>query len=94
MVEEQPRKEIAGETDAMVGGPGVVATKSQARGGAIGIVIGAIVGAIIGVIVGLIVDALLVTTIVGAVAGAVFGGVVAGGQNPKQKLGQGSEGDV
>ena len=96
MVEEQGResKEIAGETDAMVTGPGVVATKSQARGGAIGFIVGAIVGALIGLVVGLLVDAMVVTIIVGAVAGSVFGGVMAGGQNPKQKLGRGSEGDV
>lgn len=96
MVEDQgsKRSEVAGETDALVTGPGVVATKSQARGGAVGIIVGAIVGALLGLVIGIFVDAMVVTIIVGAVAGAVFGGVAAGGQNPKQKLGRGSEGDV
>ena len=91
---EAQRRELASETDAMVGGPGVVATKSQARGAAFGVVVGAIVGAALGLLIGLFFDLALVTTIVGAVAGGVFGGVAGGGQNPKQKLGGRTERDV
>ena len=91
---QEQRKDVAAETDSMVGGPGVVATKSQARGALTGALIGAVVGAILGLIVGVLVDLPVVTTIVGAVAGGVFGGVAGGGQNPKQKLGGSSEGDV
>ena len=91
---EEEDRVIASETDSMTVGPGVVATKSQARGGLFGVLIGAVAGAILGLLIGLVVDLPIVTTIVGAVAGGVFGAVAGGGQNPKQKLGPGSEGDV
>jgi hypothetical protein len=92
--QEVERREIASEADSMVGGPGVVATKSQARGALFGAGLGAVVGAVLGLIVGSLVDLPVVVTIVGAVAGGVFGGVAGGGQNPKQKLGGRSEGDT
>jgi F0F1-type ATP synthase assembly protein I len=75
------------EVDSLTGGPGVVATKSQAQGALVGILVGAIVGAILGGLVGLLADFLIVGLIVGAVAGAVVTGVAGGGQRPKQKLG-------
>jgi hypothetical protein len=68
-------------TQGLTGGPGVVATKSQAQGATAGIAIGSIVGAIIGLIVGLIalegaatVIPVITFAIGGAVAAGVFGG--------------------
>lgn len=74
------------EVDSLTGGPGVVATKSQAQGGLVGIIVGAVLGAILGLIVGLIFDVLIVGIIVGLVAGTVVAGVAGGGQRPKQRL--------
>ena len=61
-------------------GPGVVATKSQAKGAGGGIAIGVVVGAVIGLIVGVIAGgpALWIAPIVFAVAGAVALGVFGG----------------
>jgi predicted lipid-binding transport protein (Tim44 family) len=80
------------EVDSLTGGPGVVATKSQAQGALAGILVGAIVGAIIGGVIGLIANFLIVGLLVGAVGGAVVAGVAGGGQRPKQRL-EGSEAD-
>jgi hypothetical protein len=80
------------EVDSLTGGPGVVATKSQAQGGLAGIVVGAFVGAILGLVVGLLADVLVIGIIVGAVAGATVMGVAGGGQRPKQRL-EGTEED-
>ena len=91
---EAEREAARAETDSFTGGPGVVATKSQARGSLFGALIGAVVGALLGLVIGLLADVLVVGLVVGAVAGAVVGGVAGGGQNPKQKLGQSSEEDV
>lgn len=92
---QEPERQAAhAETDSFTGGPGVVATKSQARGSVAGAVIGAIVGALLGLVIGLLADVLVVGIVVGAVAGSVVGGVAGGGQNPKQKLGSGSEEDA
>src|SRR5688500_19852122 len=76
----QQGRDIAREketADHFTGGPGVVATKSQAQGATGGFLIGAVVGAIIGGIVGLIVQgpALWIAPIVFAVGGAVALGV-------------------
>lgn len=91
----EPQREAAhAEADSFTGGPGVVATKSQARGSVFGGLAGAVVGALLGLVIGLLADVLVVAIVVGAVAGAVVGGVAGGGQNPKQKLGEGSEEDV
>lgn len=61
-------------------GPGVVATKSQARGATGGIVVGAVIGAVIGFVIGLIIGgpAVWIGPIVFAVAGAVALGVFGG----------------
>ncbi len=91
---EEHREAAHAETDSFTGGPGVVATKSQARGGVVGAVIGAVVGALLGLVIGLLADVLVVGIVVGAVAGSVVGGVAGGGQNPKQKLGSGTEADA
>ncbi len=91
---ESEREAARAETESFTGGPGVVATKSQARGGVMGAVIGAVVGAALGLVIGLLADVLVVGIVVGAVGGSVVGGVAGGGQNPKQKLGEGSEEDA
>ena len=91
---EPERAAAHAETDAFTGGPGVVATKSQARGGVVGAVVGAVAGALLGLVVGLLADVLVVGIVVGAVAGSVVGGVAGGGQNPKKKLGEGAEEDA
>lgn len=94
---ERPERERAAahqETDSFTGGPGVVATKSQARGSIAGALIGAVVGALLGLLVGLLADFMVVGIVVGAVGGAVVGGVAGGGQNTKQKLGDRSEQDA
>ena len=86
-------QEVAkGEVDSLTGGPGIVATKSQAKESLVGIVIGLVVGAILGAIVGAIADVLVVGIIVGAVGGAVVAGVAGGGQSPRHNL-EGSEAD-
>ena len=72
-------REMHREADSFTGGPGVVATKSQARGGLGGIVVGVIVGAILGLIVGAVlggsgtVIAVIAFAVAGGVAGAVLG---------------------
>lgn len=80
------------EVDSFTGGPGVVATKSQAQGSIVGIIVGALVGAVLGVGLGLLFDAFLLGIIVGTIAGAVVAGVAGGGQRPKQRL-EGDEAD-
>ena len=88
MAERSERQQEAakGEVDSITGGPGVVATKSQAQGALTGIIVGAVIGAILGAVIGLIADFLVIGVIVGAVAGAVVAGVAGGGQRPKQRL--------
>ena len=91
---EDERRPAQGEADSFTGGPGVVVTKSQGRGAVLGVSIGAVVGGLLGLLLGVVIDSVLVGVIVGLVAGSVVGGVAFGGQNPKQKLGEGSEADV
>lgn len=69
------------EGRALTGGPGVVATKSQAKGAVGGGAIFALIGAIVGLVVGLIAfdgAMIVITAVVGGVAGLVFGGVAGG----------------
>jgi NADH:ubiquinone oxidoreductase subunit 6 (subunit J) len=82
MEQETARDEI----DSLAGGPGVVATKSQAQGSLLWIAAGLVIGAIVGAVIGLFVDAFLVSVLVGAVGGAVVAAVAGGGQRPKQRL--------
>lgn len=73
--------EMRAEADGFTAGPGVVMTKTQAKGATGGIVLGAIAGAIVGLIVGLIAGGgtvLIITVIAFGVAGAVAGGVSGG----------------
>lgn len=94
---EQEHEQLRREADSFTGGPGVVATKTQARGGLAGALIGAIVGALIGVVIGVaFFDAnrsIWITAIALAVAGAVFGGVAGGFVAPRKKL-SGTEADT
>ena len=61
-------------------GPGVVATKSQARGASGGILLGVVIGAVIGFVIGVMVGgpAVWIAPIVFAVGGAVALGVFGG----------------
>lgn len=79
----QQKRDIAAEketADNLEVGPGVVATKSQAKGAGGGILIGVVVGAVIGLVVGMIAGgaAMWIAPIVFAVAGAVALGVFGG----------------
>jgi ABC-type branched-subunit amino acid transport system permease subunit len=68
-------------TQGLTGGPGVVATKSQAQGATAGIAIGVIVGAIVGLVIGLLAlegAAITIPVITFAVGGAVAAGVFGG----------------
>lgn len=91
------QRELEREANGFTGGPGVVASKSQARGSLGGIAGGIIVGAIIGLIVGLLFFdgtlGIIITVIAFAVGGATFGGVAGGFVRPRQKL-EGSEADT
>jgi hypothetical protein len=83
-------------TQGLTGGPGVVATKSQAQGATAGIAIGAIVGAIVGLVVGLIAlegGAIAIPVITFAVGGAVAAGVF-GGYFKSQKTREDRAADV
>lgn len=70
------------EAEHFTGGPGVAATKSQARGAVGGSVVAGIVGAVIGLIVGLVffegARGVLIAAVCFAVAGATFGGLTGG----------------
>lgn len=75
------------ELEGVVGGPGLVATRSMARGAAAGALLGVIVGAVLGLIVGVLVFAGpasghnvgLWATVVAFAAGLGTAGAVAGG---------------
>ena len=88
----EQREELAG----VVAGPGVVASKSQARGSVAWASAGAIIGAVIGLIAGLISSSgssgIAIFVIAFAVAGLVAGGVSGGIARPRQKL-DGDEAD-
>jgi hypothetical protein len=83
--------EMQKEADSITAGPGVLATKSQARGGLIGVLAGAFVGAIVGVVIGLLAFegavGVVVATIAFAAAGATAGGVAGGFVGPRRRLG-------
>jgi hypothetical protein len=75
--------------DAVVAGPGLVATKSQTKGAGFGLLLGTIAGALIGLLagalIGLIVNsgAVLVFVIAFAIGGATAGAVIGGFVKPK-----------
>jgi uncharacterized protein YcfJ len=83
-------KEMHQEADSLTGGPGVVATKSQAKGGVAGVIAGAVVGALVGLLVGVVFlegAGVIITTVAFAVAGATAGGVAGGFVAPRRRLG-------
>jgi membrane associated rhomboid family serine protease len=94
---EREHEQLRREAEGFTGGPGVVATKSQARGSLAGILGGAIVGVLIGVVVGAIffegTRGIVITAVALAVAGATFGGVAGGFVGPRKKL-KGTEADI
>lgn len=100
MADADPRargqRELEEEAEGFTGGPGVVASKTQARGSLGGIVAGVVGGAILGLIVGAMFFSgtlgLIISVVVFATAGATFGGVAGGSFAPRKKL-EGSEAD-
>ena len=67
------RQDMREEAEGFTGGPGVVASKSQARGSLLWTVIATIVGALVGLLVGALAfegEGAVITAVVGAVAGA------------------------
>lgn len=90
------QRELEQEAEGFTGGPGVVASKTQARGGLGGIVAGVTAGAILGLIVGALFFSgslgLIISVAVFVMAGATFGGLVGGSFAPRHKL-EGSEAD-
>ncbi len=94
---QHPATPMEREAEGFTGGPGIVATKSQARGSLAGIVIGGIVGVMLGAALGALVFqgtfGLVIGAVVIGVAGLVAGGVSGGIVNPQRKLDRG-EADV
>ncbi len=90
------QRELEEEAEHLTGGPGVVASKTQARGSIAGVVVGAVAGALIGLIVGLLFFegtlGITVSVISFATGGATFGGLAGGSFAPRKKL-EGSEAD-
>ena len=90
------QRELEQEAEGFTGGPGVVASKTQARGGLGGMIAGIVVGAILGLIVGALFFSgslgLIISVVAFAMAGATFGGVAGGSFAPRKKL-EGSEAD-
>ncbi|CAN5654824.1 hypothetical protein BH24ACT26_BH24ACT26_12230 [soil metagenome] len=87
----QARKDMRHEAEHLTSGPGLVASKSQARGSLAGIVAGILGGAALGLVVALIAfsgstRAIVISVIAFAVAGMTFGGVVGGFVKPRRKL--------
>ena len=89
------RREVREEGEGFTGGPGVVASKSQARGALVWTVVGTIAGALLGLLGGSIVfggAGTAIAAVVGAVAGATFGGTAGGFLAPRRRL-DGTEAD-
>lgn len=93
---DRAKRELEQEAEGFAGGPGVAASKTQARGAVGGVGIGAVVGAVLGLIVGFLFFngtlGIVISVIAFAVGGATFGGVAGGSFKPRQKL-DGSEAD-
>lgn len=88
-----PATPMEKEAESFTGGPGVVATKSQARGatggGLVGLIIGAVLGAILGAILFKGAFGMLIGAIALGAAGLVAGGVSGGATNPARNLDHG-----
>jgi hypothetical protein len=94
----EAREEMRREAEGLTAGPGVVASKTQARSALGWGTAGAVVGALIGVALGLTVfggtvRAVVISAVAIAVAGTVFGAVAAGTTRPAEKI-QGRETDA
>jgi predicted lipid-binding transport protein (Tim44 family) len=78
------------EAEHFTGGPGVVATKSQARGASGGIIAGALLGALVGFLIGALLfegaRSIIIAAVAVAVAGGVFGAVAGGIGRSMKKL--------
>ncbi len=93
----EARQEMADEMEGVVAAPGVVASKSQSRGGAAGLVGFGFVGLVLGIILGLVAfDGTLQTVIISGVAFAFAGGtagvMIGAFVAPREKL-DGTEAD-
>lgn len=80
--------EMRAEGDSFVGGPGLVATKSQSKGSVWGIAAGALVGGLLGLGIGALLFGplgMIVTAVTGVVGGATVGGVLGGVVRPQRK---------
>lgn len=90
------KRNLEEEAEGFTGGPGVVASKTQARGAAGGIGIGTVLGALLGLVIGLLFFegalGIIIAVVAFAVGGATFGGMAGGAFRPRQKL-EGSEAD-
>jgi outer membrane lipoprotein SlyB len=87
----EARDEMRREAEGLTAGPGVVASKTQARSAVAWGTAGAFAGALVGIVLGLTVfggtvRAVVLAGIAIAVAGAVFGAVAAGTTRPAEKI--------
>lgn len=82
--------EMRAEADSFVGGPGLVATKSQSKGGIRGVALGGILGGLLGLGLGALLFGPLgtiLTAVTGLIGGATVGGVLGGILRPQRKAG-------
>ena len=85
----EPRTPMESEAEGFTAGPGVVATKSQAKGSIGGTLIGAVVGALLGLVIGALFlegAGMIIAIVAFAVAGAVAGGTAGGFVKPRRDL--------
>ncbi|MDQ3958311.1 MAG: hypothetical protein M3273_08335 [Actinomycetota bacterium] len=87
----EARQEMADELEGVVAAPGVVASKSQAQGGAAGLVGFGAVGLVLGAILGLAVfggstQAVIISAVAFAFAGGTAGVLIGGFVTPRKKL--------
>jgi uncharacterized membrane protein len=86
--------EMEEEAARITAGPGMIATKSQTRGGAAGIVGGGFIGIVLGLIIGFIffdgAGGILVSAACGAFAGGTVGVLVGGIVPTRDNVGESS----
>jgi hypothetical protein len=87
---KRTESKMAEEAEGLAGGPGIVATKSQAKGSLIGVLLGGLVGAVLGLGVGLIFFSgtigIVICVVAFAAAGLTAGGMAGGFVKPRKKL--------
>ena len=97
MADTAPPRSAQEEGDHLTIGPGVVATKSQARGAAGGIVLGGVIGALVGALIGVLVFGgalgIIITAVCVGFGGAVFGGTAGGFVNVRGNVSADSPAD-